>query len=822
MIKKMTVAKIAVSKLGFENDILYSYRIPENCKNIVKAGQRVVIPFGVGNAKRTGFIMELSENDKTENLKEVYAILDPEPFISDELINVIKWLKSNCFCTYFEAAKSVFPCGLGMGISGIKYKVCDDFENCLSNLNKEEILFLKCINKTFKGVFTLKNVLDSKIKNYNKILNSLISRKIIFEEFANVKNVGEKTIKFLKINEKCPVNFSSLTPKQRNIYDYIKNNESSTVKEVCYFTGISESTVRTLIKKQVLICNSKFEYTSPENGFIEDNVSEYIAPKLNAKQQKALESLMATLKRGRFGISLLHGVTGSGKTEVLLNLVDHVLKLNKSVIFMVPEIALTSQFAEVFRKRYKSNVAIIHSNLSDWQRFDYWKKINEGKCNVILGTRSAVFAPAKNLGLIVIDEEHEYTYKSESSPRFNAKEVAKYRSKYNNSFLVFSSATPSVESYYNAKIGNYHLVTLNHRFGEAKIPDVQIVDMNGKSEIVESNQLSEELLEALRKNLVNKKQSLIFINRRGYSTFAKCRNCGEVLTCPNCSVSLNYHKSNGRLMCHYCGHSKPFTIKCPKCEKDKVVYMGSGTQKIEDILYKDLPNARILRMDSDNKNLKEFYSTSFKDFTEGKYDILVGTQMIAKGFNFPNVTLVGVVSADHYLYSEDFRSYEKTFSLLTQVSGRSGRYKTPGKAIIQTFTPECEIFKFASEQNYNDFFNHEISMRKSMLYPPFADICVIGFVSENERSVLNFGINFFEFIKKIAKQKYPKIPLRIFPPGVAAVKKVSGKYRYRIVMKCKNNKEFRNLISESLTVFLKENKLKNVHVFADINPDMIL
>ncbi len=738
--------------MAYGCDNLYSYFVPEELKNIIQTGQKVIVPFGKRNMKRAGLVCELSAEINQSDLKNIYAVLDKMPPICDEMMGLIKWMKSHYFCTYFEAAKLVFPPGLGKGDS---------------------------------------------------------------------KTVGERTIKILSLSEKINADKLSFTPKQQKVYDFLKNLGEATAKEICYFTGVSDSIIKTLLKKEIIVSTERLEYRSPENTaeYLENSRTNLV---LNSEQQKVFEEILKDYQNGKYQVSLLYGVTGSGKTEVILRLIDYVISQSKSAIFMVPEIALTTQFIHLFKSRYHNKAAVIHSGLSDWERFDNWKRIKNGEIQVVLGTRSAVFAPLNNIGFIVIDEEHEFTYKSEASPRFNAKDVARYRCKYYSGMIILSSATPSVESYFKTKTGEYKLYSLKHRYGSAKLPEVNIIDMNKETSDPNTNQFSTELIDALKDNVRSKKQSIIFINRRGYNTFAKCRSCGEIVTCPNCSVSLNFHKANNRLMCHYCSYSSEFLSRCPNCKRGKICYFGAGTQKAEDILIKLIPEAKILRMDSDTKNTKKIYESAFQDFANGKYDVLLGTQMISKGFNFPNVTLVGVLSADQYLYNGDFRSYEKTFDLITQVVGRSGRDKFPGKAIIQTFTPENEVLKFAAAQNYETFFENEIKIRKAMLYPPFADICIVGFSGEKENRILDSSTKFFENIKKEAAENHKKMPLRIFAPIPANVKKVAGKYRYRIVIKCKNNSEFRTMMSEMLTKFSKEPYARNIHIFVDINPDTIL
>ncbi len=810
----MLTVKVAVEKISYESDILYSYAVPDELQNGITIGQRVIVPFGFSGSKRVGVIIELEESVEENKFKSVCAVLDSKPFISSEMILLAKWMKERYFCSYFDILKLILPAGIGNGLSSIRYCFNEKTISSSENLTQEEVIFLNAVSPN-KKPFTLKNLIKLKIKNYHKILRSILDKKIIYEEISSSKTVGEKEFKIFNVNKNFKT-LNTLTLKQRKICDYLSENKNMGIKEICYFTGVSESTVRNLEKKNIIISSNKTEYYSPETNNSKSNISIYQKPRLSAEQNEAFEKLLSNYRKNEFNVSLLYGITGSGKTQVLLNIADEVLKNNKSVIFMVPEIALTAQFISLFKNRYGEKVVLLHSKLSNWQRFDAWKKIQNNQATVILGTRSAVFAPVSNLGLIVIDEEHEFTYKSESTPRFDTRDVAKYLCKLCKASLILSSATPSVESYYKAKEKKYSLVTLKNRYANAQLPEVYIADMNLENELC-TNSFGSQLKAALKENFKAKKQSIIFINRRGYNHFAKCRNCGEILCCPNCSVSLNYHKSNNRLMCHYCGYSKEFTTRCAKCNQEKICYLGAGTQKIEDSLKEIVPDAKILRIDSDVKNLKSTIENELKDFAEGKYDILVGTQMISKGFNFPNVTLVGVVSVDNYLYSGDFQSYEKTFSLLTQVIGRAGRGDSPGRAIIQTFSPENEIFEFASSQNYESFFNSEIKLRKALLYPPFSDICTIVFASENEKSAQKCANQFFEDLKNEALKNYSNIPLKILPPRPAMVKKVAGKYRYKIFLKCRNDKTFRNMLSDFLKNFGKQSSCKHVHYFVSFN-----
>ncbi len=813
----MMLAKIAVEKISYYADEMYSYSVPKEFENAIDVGSRVIVPFGKGDSPRFGIVIELEFGSK-ENLKEIIAVLDESPLISFKEISIAKWMKKRYFCSYFDAIKLMLPPGMKLNLSSIKYKVKADKVPDLSD--EEKILWGRIID-TGKRVLTLKTISKWKIKNYISILKTFSLNGFLEKEIESFENAGKKCLKSVKICNENIKKIKTFTSKQSKVIDYLKNNSSVTIKQICYFTGVSENVVRTLLKKgAIMSCeisngNNSVHICSPLE-------CKYAKPKLSVEQEKIFKSLYSMYEEKKFNVSLLHGITGSGKTEVLLSLADKVIESGKSVIFMVPEIALTAQFIDLFKRRYGNKAVLIHSLLSDKERSFSWHELKKGKIAVVLGTRSAIFAPVSNLGLAVIDEEHEFTYKSDSTPRFNAKDIAKYRCFEDNALLVLSSATPSLESYYNAKIGKYKLYSLKQRYGSAILPKIKIVDMNHQNNNLRINNFSTELIEALVKNLKSGKQSLVFLNRRGYNPFAKCISCSNVILCPNCSVSLNYHKANGRLMCHYCDYSREFISKCPECGSEKIVCFGVGTQKAEDYLATVIPEARILRMDSDIKNLKNSYEIELKKFADGEYDILLGTQMISKGFNFPNLTLVGVLSADQYMYNSDFRSYEKTFSILTQVVGRAGRGKYPGEAIIQTFTPESEFLQLCSRQDYETFFEQEIAMRRAMLYPPFVDVCVIGFVSKNEFKAKNSSLKFFECLKHEAGENYKKLPLRIFLPCAANLKKISGNYRYRIIIKCRNNRDFLNLISDSLKDFYKKSASGDVRVFVDINPGSIL
>lgn len=817
MQKKLT-AKIAVNKLAYYIDELYSYFVPDDFINIIKPGVRVLVPFGNSNSKRLGMVIQVGNEDIKEDLqlKPIAEILDKEPILSKEQIDLSLWLKQRCFCTYFEAFSVILPAGVNYNINKNYSLNCEFNKINFEDLNKSE----KEIIKLFENKKIIKHkILEQKLKiaNLNKVISSLIKKNIINQEETykqNIKNASEKIIK-LKDN----IESFKLTEKQNNVYEFLKKNKSATLKEVMYYTGESKAVINALIKKGIAEAFENVYYRTPYediNGVNKEKIS------LSESQQKVFDELRSVYDSKKPKVSLLYGVTGSGKTKVYTKLIDKALEEGKDVILMVPEISLTSHMIKPFKERYAEKIALYHSLLSMGERMDEYMRCKEGKAKIILGTRSAIFAPFKNLGLIIIDEEQEYTYKSESSPRFNAKDVAKFRIKQNECMLLLSSATPSIESFYKAKNNVYSLHMLNKRFGNAKLPETKIVDMNNEAFCGNSSLISSELAKELEENIKNGKQAVLLLNRRGYNTFIKCRNCGEVLKCPNCSIPLRFHLTNNKAMCHCCGYSINAPKLCTHCKKEALIYKGEGTQHIEEDIKNMIEGAKVLRLDADSTMGKQAFDEKFEQFNKKEYNIMVGTQMVAKGLNFPDVTLVGVINADQALFGDDFRNSERAFSLITQVVGRAGRSKFKGKALIQTYSPENNVIKLALNQNYNLFYEAEIEFRKMLTYPPFSDICMIGFVGKNQALTKSASHDFFKTLIYLSKKNYKDVPIKVFAPMPGNIEKINNKFRYKIVMKCKNNKEFRDLISTVLIRFGKAKKYKNIKAFVDINPYSLL
>lgn len=604
-----------------------------------------------------------------------------------------------------------------------------------------------------------------------------------------------------------------LTPKQQSVADLLLDIGSATVEEIKTLCGVGDGVLKNMEKCGVLRFFKKEKYRNPYADLP-------AAPKaaeieLSAEQTKAYRTLSAMLD-GDGGSALLYGVTGSGKTQVYMRLIDRALQQGKDTIVLVPEIGLTPQVLGLFHQRYGRQVAVLHSGLSIGERNDEYRRADRGEAKIVLGTRSAVFAPLHALGLIIMDEEQELTYKSERTPRYHARDIARYRAGESGALFVMASATPSIESYAAAKAGKYTLCSLEHRFGNAALPQVCTVDMKGELHAGHRSPLSRTLQKQIQSNLDAGKQTILLMNRRGYNTFIACNDCGHVITCPNCSISLTYHSYSNRLMCHYCGYSKPLDNTCPECGSHAVRYSGFGTQRIEDELQALFPAARILRMDADTTAGKFSHQKLFDAFASHEYDILVGTQMVAKGLDFDDVTLVGVVNADNALYDENYLSHERAFDLITQVVGRSGRRDATGMAVIQTIDPCNPVIDLAARQDYPAFFETEYALRRILTYPPFCDIYGVFFISEDENAAALAAKAFFDTLVLENKEQQQK--LIVLGPSPARISKISNTYRYRLAIKCKNSKSVRNLLMQVLKATVKMKELRKVQISIDLNP----
>lgn len=628
--------------------------------------------------------------------------------------------------------------------------------------------------------------------------------------FGKIKTAGKRMAELtVESEEELP----KLTPKQRLVTDLLLDIGTASIEEIIDFCGVGESVIKNLEKYGVLRIYKKEIYRNPYKEV--KPVSERDEITLSAEQQNAYNVYSKMLEKDG-GCGLLFGVTGSGKTSVYMKLIDRALELGKDIIVMVPEISLTPQALGLFHSRYGTQVAVFHSGLSMGERNDEYRRADRGEAKIVIGTRSAVFAPLHNIGLIIMDEEQETTYKSERTPRYHARDVAKFRARQNGTLFLMTSATPSIESYSLAKQGKYVLCELTERYGDAKLPKVITVDMKEELRRKNRSPISECLRNLMIENFEKKKQTILLINRRGYNTFIACNDCGHVITCPNCSISLTYHSYNNTLMCHYCGYTKPLDNVCPSCGSHAVRYSGYGTQRIEDEIRFFLPTARILRMDADTTSGKFRHQQLFDAFKNHEYDVLVGTQMVAKGLDFDDVTLVGVVNADNTLYDENYLSSERSFDLITQVIGRSGRRDESGVAVIQTINPNNQTITYAAQQDYKGFFETEYQLRKILTYPPFCDIFSVSFVSENENHAALGAKAFFETLVECNNKAREK--LIVLGPSPAKISKISNHYRYRLAIKCRNSKSVRKLLTDVLKITGKMKDIRDVSVSVDLNP----
>ncbi len=811
--RSAVVAHIAVDRTAYHFDKPYDYIVPASLVAGAEPGCRVMVPFGTGNRKRQGIILSMGETTELEKIKPIVSVLDKEPVLSAEMLKLVAWIKEHTFCTWYDAVKLVLPAGINMRIVA-SYCMVDGVDiDSVTDLTADEQTILQIIYKS-RGTVERERLLEVVgLSEDSKLPDRLVERGLLNRTDEAVRKVGDATIKMVRLAE-LEGSMPKLTPKQKAVVDFLEQTYTASVKEICYFAGVTQAVITSLYKKGIVELFDNVVYRTPTSTYNAEvrNIT------LNDEQNAAYEKFYNMMTSGQGGAGLLYGVTGSGKTQVFLKLVDEAVKLKKGVIVMVPEISLTPQTLALFNSRYSGRVAVFHSAMSLGQRMDEWRRVKNGEADVAIGTRSAIFAPFDNLGLIIIDEEQEHTYKSESTPRFHAREVARFRAAYNKALLVLASATPSLETFSAAENKRYELCRLDKRYGSAKLPHVHTVDMRDEAKQGNLSPISRFLQDRLQETLDKGEQAILLLNRRGHNTIVTCSGCGNVKTCPNCSISLTYHSANGRLMCHYCGYSEEFTEKCSECGSDRIKYSGFGTQRAEQELGILFENARILRMDADSTMARNSYEQKLSAFAKGEYDIMLGTQMVAKGLDFSKVTLVGVLNADGSLYSEDFRSYERTFSLLTQVVGRSGRGDKDGIAVVQTVSPENEIISLAAAQDYDGFYQQEIGMRKAMVYPPYCSMCLVGFVGDTASETRDAAMRYLEMLR-IASNNSPELKMIVLGPSVATIPKVSGKYRYRIIIKVKNNQIFRDVTADLLKRFMKDPQNRNVTVFADINPE---
>ncbi len=784
------VAQIILISQRHIIDQSFDYKIPKEMEKIISVGMRVLVPFGIYNNTVEGIVVGIVQSSEFLQLKNIKSVIDTYPVCSSELLNLCVWMQRKYLCTFYSAFKLVVPPKMKIIVQEwLKYNPDTADDAALNELTPQQRRIVDIISEN-NGIIEYNHLCEiSKNKNLRRSVNTLIDKNIITASEKLDESIKELTVRIPKLiipHDEAYSIADGLYKKrayvQANMLLYLADSEKLTTSELI---GMSDGNYNALTRLVELGYVEIYSERKIREAYNKDNYITTAEYTPTPEQKPIIEHINNLIETDAREEILIRGVTGSGKTEVFLQTIKKCIDVGKRAIMLVPEISLTPQMVERFVSRFGEKVAVIHSGLSYGERFDQWTKIRNNEVDVVVGARSAVFAPLENIGLIIMDEEHENSYKSEISPRYHARDVAKFRAKYNNASLILASATPAVDSFYRAQNGDYKLFEMNKRYNNNSLPDVKIVDM--RSELFDYHNfssISNRLKFEIEKNLENKEKTILFLNRRGYNTFVSCRECGYVSECKNCSIPLTYHKYADNLVCHYCGYTINNLTICPECGSKHVKFFGTGTQKIEDELKKLFPEARILRMDRDTTSTKGSHENILSSFRNNEADILLGTQMVTKGLDFASVTLVGVLAADSSLGVDDFRANEKTFSLLTQVCGRAGRGDLPGRAIIQTYQPKNSTIEFAKAQNYIAFYKNEINFRKRLNYPPFCDIISIMVQGENETVVKSELDNVHSFIKE-TESRNTSI-LSITPPLPAPITKIKGNYRYRILIKSKN------------------------------------
>lgn len=750
----LDIAQVAVDNATIHFDKLYSYRIPDSLTGCVWPGSMVLVPFGRGDKPRMAVVLKVEQVDAETAPKRLKTLHDAAPEQARLTPDLLELVRFLKERTFCTWFEAV----KAVIPYGAQYRA---------------------------AVVDGKPVMQSRLSRSTERVYTLVG------ELPQKPKPGPRQLAAVQALQSGP-----LTAHQ--------------LDEV----GISKPTLDTLCEKGVL---SVAQQDKASDLFC--NIPFDPQPiTLAEEQQRAYDALLPDLEDSNPHAALLHGVTGSGKTVVFLKLIERALELGRTALVLVPEISLTPQMIRRLKSTFGSRLAVQHSALNNTERLLQWRMIQQGNADIVVGTRSAIFSPLQNIGLIIIDEEQEHTYQSESAPRYDAHDVAKKRAAMENSLLVFASATPLTESYYAAEKSKYKLLTLTKRYGGRPLPHVDFIDMRAEMAAGNAREVSTRMVRELQENLENGEQSILLLNRRGYHTVGMCATCGHVLKCPNCSVPLVYHKPQQALMCHHCGHTvRPLPQICPECG-GKINYSGFGTQRVEEELAELLPHARILRMDQDSTGQKNAHETMLAQFGRQEYDILLGTQMVAKGLDFEKVTLVGVLGIDSLLFGQGFRAYENVFSLVTQVIGRGGRAALPGRALIQTTVPEHPVLQLAAEQDYESFYREEIAFRKFGLYPPFCSFCIVGFVGAQEGAVALAAHRFGTLLAERAAA-HPTMPLRLLGPAPMGITMLNGKYRYKLTLKCRNDAAFRALLRDTLEAYAKEKLPQKASVILDFNSD---
>ena len=810
------IAKIAVAAANFAIDKPYSYSVPENLT--VQPGQRVTLPFGRANKRTEGIVLMVADGS-ADKLKAIEGCLDEMPVLTESQLRLAAFLRERYFCTFFDAARVMLPAGLWFR-TRMNVTLTEDRSWKGKALRKENAAAVLELLENLGGQAeeeALRNLIPDE-DALSEVLNYLTRKKWVSAQTDYLRKTHDKSEKIaaLAVSAEEAMAYAEKRPKsavlQRQVLELLCSVGSAAVKDLCYFTGASTATVNRLEEKGYLTLTER-----PVLRCREIRPAQLDGPLvLNSEQQKCFEGLSAQMGAEAPGVALLYGVTGSGKTSVYIRLIQTCLARGKAAMLLVPEIALTPQLLGVLAAYFGDQVAVLHSSLSAAERYDQWKRVKSGDAKVVVGTRSAVFAPCTP-GLIILDEEQEHSYKSESSPRYSAKEVAIWRGAKEGALVLLGSATPSIESMYRAKSGAYKLYTLHERYNGRPLPEVDIVDMREELKLGNDTSLSVPLREAILQTRDAGRQTILLLNRRGNSRALVCIDCRQAPECPRCSVKLTYHSANHRLMCHYCGFSQPAPERCPSCG-GPLKTIGAGTQKVQQELNALFPDMEVSRMDTDTVSAVNTHEKILEHFQKENIPILLGTQMVAKGLNLPNVTLVGVLDADMSLYTGGYRAGETTFNMLTQVVGRAGRGDTSGRAVIQTLAPEHQIIRLAAQQDYDGFYDLEIQLRRAQSAPPFGDLAAVTFTGQEETFVLRGAAKFRDSLNACLRQTpYTEETCTVLGPAPCLVPKINYNFRYQLTLRCRMSRPLRQLLAYLLRQFSRDKANRGVSAFIDVN-----
>ncbi len=795
----MKIAKVIVDVPASTVNQTFDYKVPKKFTDMIESGMRVVVPFGP--RKITGFVIELVSKSEFKNLREIEDVLDITPVLTPELLDLGKWLADETLSLYITSYQAMLPNMLKSKYERhIEVKEKTELPDSIKKYFKKSPVLYDDLLQTDIDLGLLKKLLQNNQLELNYHVKSQEVKK--YESFILPIKQAEE-IKALK---------SDLRPnahRQLQLYDFFINHPVAIEQNELYARlNINRAHLTPLIKKGIVKLEKKEIYRNPHQ--VEFEQTEKI--NLNTEQKEALNPILEAINKEKTDTFLLYGVTGSGKTEVYLQAIEQVIHQEKEAIVLVPEIALTPQMVERFKGRFGEKVAVLHSALSTGEKYDEWRKIHRKEVQVVVGARSAIFAPFENLGIIIIDEEHETTYKQEDNPRYHARDVAIYRAQTNRCPVVLGSATPTLESFARAEKNVYRLLKLSHRTNNQPMPKVEIVDMREELHKGNRTMFSNSLTKKMQEKIERGEQIVLLLNRRGFSNFALCRDCGHVETCPHCDISLTYHKGHQALKCHYCLYEIPLEKECKKCQSDLIGFFGTGTERVEEELNKLMPAYKVIRMDVDTTSRKGAHERLLNRFRQQEADILLGTQMIAKGLDFENVTLVGVLAADSMLHLPDFRSSEKTFQLLTQVSGRAGRHKLPGEVVVQTYTPDHYSILYASEYDYLKFYQREMTIRRTFRYPPYVYLALITLSDENLSKVIQSANEFAHKLGLVLSNEST-----ILGPTPSPLARIKRRYRYQIIIKYRFEPDLSRKLKIVYDAFEKELK-KNLQIAIDINP----